>query len=173
MIPSRAYWTQACGTGAFLEAVEREYPRSVLVGIDASKDMLAVARKRLAPGAELMQGRAERLPFDAENFDVVVSSSVLHYIGDPSKVFAELRRILRGGGRLISTDGCEDYLACRICDMFLRLFSRAYHRSYSMREYRALIASAGFADIELRRYRAGWFWGLMTATAKRAWDFCD
>jgi ubiquinone/menaquinone biosynthesis C-methylase UbiE len=156
-----------CGTGALLYALSRTYPTVGLAGVDASQEMLAVARERVGTCAELKQGWAEQIPFGDESFDVVVSSSVFHYIRDPMTALAEMLRVLRSGGRLIITDWCADYLACRVCDLFIGFFDPVHFRIYSLRECRELLDTSEFIAVDVERYKINWLWGLMTVTAKK------
>lgn len=73
-------------------------------GIDASAGMLALARQRLGEQADLRVGDlSEPLPFADGAFDDVVASLVLHYLRDWGPTLAEMRRVLRPGGRLIAS----------------------------------------------------------------------
>ncbi|WP_026328078.1 class I SAM-dependent methyltransferase [Streptomyces sulphureus] len=91
-----------CGSGALFAALRDR--GAVVAGIDASAGMLAVARRRLGEEADLHVGDlSERLPFDDGAFDDVVASLVLHYLEDWGPTLAELRRVLRPGGRLIAS----------------------------------------------------------------------
>jgi ubiquinone/menaquinone biosynthesis C-methylase UbiE len=125
--------------------------------------MLAVARRRLPPAVELRVGWAERLPFDDESFDVVVSCNMFHYIRQPVAALREMGRVLRACGQLVITDWCDDYFLCRICDWYLRLFSPAHVKVYSERQCLRLIEGAGHPQASIERYRISWLWGLMTA----------
>ncbi len=156
-----------CGTGTLLYALSRASPTIRLAGVDASREMLAVARERVGSCAELKQGWAEQIPFVDENFDVVVSSSVFHYIRDPMRALAEMLRVLRSGGRLVITDWCADYLACRVCDLFLGFFDPAHFRVYTLRECRELLEASEFIAVDVELYKINWLWGLMTATAQK------
>src|SRR5256885_962013 len=78
----------------------------------------------------------------------------------------EMRRVLRPGGRLIVTDWCDDYLACRVCSRYLRLFGDNI-KVYRRRECLRLLQEAGYREAEVERYRISWLWGLMTATGSR------
>ena len=117
-----------CGTGALLHELSRSHPAGRLAGLDPVPEMLSVARRRLPPEVDLRQGWAERLPFANEEFDVVVSCNMFHYVGQPAGALREMSRVLRPGGRLVITDWCDDYLACRICSVYLRVFGRARGR---------------------------------------------
>lgn len=152
-----------CGTGALLHQLARIYPQARLVGVDPVPEMLAVARSRLPPRVDLREGWAERLPCADGSFDVVVSCNVFHYIRQPMAALNEMGRVLRPGGKLVITDWCDDYLACRVCDSYLRLFRPAHFKVYRERECVGLLKEAGHPDVDLERYRISWLWGLMTA----------
>lgn len=156
-----------CGTGALLEALSLAAPRAQLAGVDLSGDMLKLARHRLGPAIDLEQACAEKLPFGDAAFDVVVSTNVFHFIRHPVAALREMLRVSKPSGRAVITDWCDDYLACRVCDMFLRAFSRAHFRTYGSKECRELFVEAGFASVYVERYRINCLWGLMTATATK------
>lgn len=89
-----------CGSGP-LSAALRERGAE-MTGFDGSPAMIELARRRLGGGVPLQTADlAEPLPYDDESFDDVVASLVLHYLEDWSAPRAELRRVLRPGGRLI------------------------------------------------------------------------
>jgi ubiquinone/menaquinone biosynthesis C-methylase UbiE len=89
-----------CGPGSVLEQLAAGFDIEG-VGVDASAKMIEVARRE-APGIEFHAGRAEQLPFDDESFDGVVSRMVVHHL-DRRRAFAEMRRVLRPGGRVVIT----------------------------------------------------------------------
>lgn len=88
-----------CGTGHWLEALQA--PGKHLTGLDSSAGMLAQAQKRV-PKAALIRGTAERLPLPANSFDRAFCINALHHFPDKPAFLAEVRRILRPGGRLLS-----------------------------------------------------------------------
>lgn len=77
-------------------------------GVDISDDMLAMARTRPVPdGAAPVEYRtatAEQLPYPDAGFDLAVSTQVLEYVPDVAAALAEMRRVLRPGGRLVLLD---------------------------------------------------------------------
>jgi len=73
--------------------------------------------KEASNGGPLKPGRAERLPFLDEAFDVVVSTSTFHYLRRPGKALREIARVLKPGGEIVITDWCHDYLACHVYDL--------------------------------------------------------
>ncbi|WP_405856407.1 methyltransferase domain-containing protein [Streptomyces sp. NBC_00090] len=101
-VAGRRILDAGCGSGP-LSAALRERG-AVVTGIDASAGMLALARRRLGEDVALhVADLRDRLPFADGAFDDVVSSLVLHYLEDWGPTLAELRRVLRPGGRLIAS----------------------------------------------------------------------
>jgi ubiquinone/menaquinone biosynthesis C-methylase UbiE len=156
-----------CGTGALLWRLAESHSAALLSGVDPVPEMLAVARRRLPAEVELREGWAERLPFAEERFDLVVSCNMFHYIQRPAEALREMRRVLKPGGRLIVTDWCDDYLACRVCSWYLRLSGRARIKVHRQRECLRLLQEAGYREVDAERYRISWLWGLMTARGIR------
>ena len=72
---------------------------AIATGIDASEEMLALARRRL-PGVDLRRADVERLPFPDGAFDAVVGGFVVNHLPRPEAAAAELVRVLAPGGRL-------------------------------------------------------------------------
>lgn len=75
-----------------------------VVGVDPSPVLLRLAADRaLRAGraVELVEGPAERLPFETGSFDTVVTTWTLCTIGDPVAALREARRVLAPGGRLL------------------------------------------------------------------------
>jgi SAM-dependent methyltransferase len=129
-------------------ALERAYRRGVrqLAGADPSEAAVAGLRARAArfPGAELRVERAavEALPFVDGAFDAVLSTNTVYFWPDPAAAFAELRRVLRSGGRLaLGYSGPAK----------LRDFGHITRHGFHFRENEALAALAGAAGLEVLR----------------------
>lgn len=157
-----------CGTGVLLSRLRPALPRSLLIGVDLVGPMLRIARFRLADSANLCQATAEQLPLPDASVDRVVSSNVFHYFRGPELALAEMSRVLQPGGKLVLTDWCDDYLACRICDRILRMVNRAHFKTYRAAELHDMARAAGFSSVGVERYKIDWLWGLMTLTATRS-----
>ena len=163
MIPTARVLDVGCGTGELLRRLRAKYPDAVLAGLDPVEEMLAVARDKLSGKEDFRIGYADALPWSAGLFDVVVSCNMFHYISHPVVALREMARVLRPGGVLVLTDWCDDYLACRLCNLYLRLTNRAFYKTYREAECLDLVRAAGFLDVKLERYKIHWLWGLMTA----------
>jgi ubiquinone/menaquinone biosynthesis C-methylase UbiE len=91
----------ACGTGrhaAYLKELGHE-----VVGVDASFEMLSVARRRL-PVGRLLRGELERLPLPDRAVHLVVCALALTHVADLRRALAEFVRVLEPGGHLVLSD---------------------------------------------------------------------
>jgi SAM-dependent methyltransferase len=95
------------GTGRLLELLAERTQRAL--GVDASREMLALARARLserglADRCSVRLADMYRLPLADARFDVVTMQMVLHYAEDPAAALAEAARVLSPGGTLLVLD---------------------------------------------------------------------
>ena len=91
-----------CGSGPLFAALRDR--GAIVTGFDASAGMLEQARRRLGDGADLrVADLGHPLPYPDGAFDDVIASLVLHYLEDWGPALAELRRVLKPGGRLIAS----------------------------------------------------------------------
>lgn len=123
------------GTGRILQVLAGHIGQGL--GIDLSRDMLAVARanldRREARNCQVRHGDMYRLPLPDGAFAAATLHQVLHFADDPFAVLAEATRVLAPGGRLVAVD-------------------LARHEQEGLRE-RKRHRRLGFADDEV----AGWF----------------
>src|SRR5438874_1832780 len=156
-----------CGTGELLRRLRARDPAARLAGIDPVSEMLAVAKAKLPSDVDLRTGWADGLPWPDASFDIVVSCNVFHYVTYPVPALREMARVLAPGGTMLITDWCDDYLACRLCSLYLRWTGAAFHKIYSAQECEQLLSSVGYTA-RIERYKISWLWGLMTLTARRS-----
>jgi len=94
------------GTGRMLEVLADRYKRGI--GIDSSREMLAVARSRLASAginhAQVRLGDIGDVDLTAGPADVIIVHQVLHYFDDPGRMLAQARRLLKPGGEMVIVD---------------------------------------------------------------------
>jgi SAM-dependent methyltransferase len=99
-VSSRRILDAGCGSGPLSAALRAK--GAVVTGFDVSAAMVDLARQRLGEDADLhVADLSAPLPFADAEFDDVVASLVLHYLEDWSGPLAELRRVLKPGGRLM------------------------------------------------------------------------
>ena len=99
--PSAHVLDVATGTAAVAIALARRYGCRV-TGLDQSREMLETGRRRVARAGlgdriELVEGRAQMLPFDDGSFDGVTATYVLRYVEDVPAAVRELARVARPG----------------------------------------------------------------------------
>lgn len=121
-VAGRRILDAGCGSGPLSAALSAK--GAIVTGVDSSPAMLHLARQRLGADADLHVADLNgTLPFADGSFDDVVASLVLHYLEDWSAPLAELRRVLKPGGRLLVSVNhptvsvvnypAEDYFAVR------------------------------------------------------------
>jgi SAM-dependent methyltransferase len=144
------------GSGGGLDVLlsaKRVGPTGKAYGLDMTDEMLELARRNVAEAGvdnvEFLKGLIEEVPLPDASVDVVISNCVINLSVDKPKVFAEIARVLRPGGRL----GVTDIVAADE----LTPEQRAERGSYagciagalSFAEYRAGLEGAGFRDVEI------------------------
>jgi SAM-dependent methyltransferase len=99
-VAGRRILDAGCGSGPLFGALRDR--GAIVTGFDASAKMVELARRRLGDGADLqVADLGGPLPFPGGTFDDAVACLVLHYLEDWTRPLAELRRVLKTGGRLI------------------------------------------------------------------------
>jgi arsenite methyltransferase len=136
-----------------LVSAKRVGPTGLVFGLDMTEEMLSLARRNAeqagVANAIFLRGVIEDVPLPAESVDVVISNCVINLSVDKPAVFAELRRVVKPGGRIgISDIVAEDRLSPE---------ERADRGSYvgciagalSRSEYEQGLEAAGFEDVSV------------------------
>ena len=142
------------GSGGGLDVLlsaRRVAPGGVAYGLDASPEMLDLARANAAASgvtnARFLHGHIEDIPLPDGHVDVVISNCVINLSTDKPRVLAEAFRILRPGGRL----GVSDVIADEDTDPGqLAAAERevgCLNGALTRRQYPGLLRAAGFTDI--------------------------
>jgi demethylmenaquinone methyltransferase / 2-methoxy-6-polyprenyl-1,4-benzoquinol methylase len=101
-----------CGPGEFTRLAVRHLRSAEAFGLDLTPAMLREARRLLAPTPEgsrirLVRGDAQRLPFAAGRFDLVLSGFVARNLPDLAAAYREFHRVLRPGGTVLTLEITE------------------------------------------------------------------
>jgi SAM-dependent methyltransferase len=144
------------GSGGGLDVLlsaRRVAPDGIAYGVDASTDMLTLARmnagKAQIANARFLQGRIEDIPLPDDHVDVVISNCVINLSGDKPRVLAEAFRVLRPGGRL----GISDVTADDATDAAWRAQAEqqvgCLAGTLTQTEYQRLLIAAGFSNVTI------------------------
>jgi ubiquinone/menaquinone biosynthesis C-methylase UbiE len=136
-----------------LLSARRVGPKGKAYGLDMTEEMLALAlankTRAGVTNVEFLKGYIEDVPLPAATVDVVISNCVINLSPDKAKVFAEMYRVLKPGGRVAVADV--------VASDGLSPTQRAERGSYvgciagalGFSEYRAGLQAAGFEDVEI------------------------
>ncbi|MBC8451117.1 MAG: methyltransferase domain-containing protein [Planctomycetes bacterium] len=141
-----------CGTGFFLAELEAQHPGSV--GLDISHEMLKVSDEYV-PGARLVTGDAEKLPFQKGCFDVVFCKGSLHHTRDHVGFLANCREVLGKDGLLIMSEPCNDNPIIRMARALLYKKSEHFDvgdQGFTKKGIVGLCEAAGFEVTKVKKY---------------------
>ena len=98
----------ACGPGNFTRSFARAADGGLVVGLDASETMLAIAvRKTEGANLAYVRGDACTLPFRDGSFDAICCFAALYLIQEPMRALDEIARVLAPGGRVALLSSCN------------------------------------------------------------------
>jgi len=162
------------GIDAFLAAREVG-PQGRVIGVDMTASMIARARENAAKGGyanvEFRLGEIENLPVADSSVDVIISNCVINLSPDKPRVFAEARRALKPGGRLV----ISDLVLTKALPDKVRQSIEAYVgcvAGASLKDdYLKFVRDAGFHDVTIVEERGYGQSGLPAVVVEeKAWD---
>lgn len=143
-----------CGRGTdTIEVAKKVGKDGKAVGLDLTESMVAMATERAlakkVDNIEFVHGDIEDLPFPMNTFDGVISNCVINHAKDKGKVYREIQRILKPGGRFVVSDPVtRDPLPNEVKedpDAWAQCFGGAITEE----EYLHSIHSAGFGTVDI------------------------
>jgi len=147
------------GSGGGLDVLlsaRRTGPNGIAYGLDASTDMLALARANAAQAgagnARFLHGHIEDIPLPGDHADVVISNCVINLSADKLRVLAEAFRVLKPGGRL----GVSDVIADETGEQQRAAAEQragCLAGTLTRSEYHDLLTAAGFSSIRITATR--------------------
>jgi SAM-dependent methyltransferase len=138
-----------CGTGHWLEGLSS--PARWVVGLDFSAGMLTQAgMQKNSP--DLLQGRAEELPFPVGSFDLVFCVNAIHHFQRQNDFIGQARRVLRPGGALavLGMNPHNHRNDWYVYKYFEGTFETDLRRFPSWEQVLDWMSAAGFENVELR-----------------------
>jgi SAM-dependent methyltransferase len=137
-----------------LLSAQRVGPTGIAYGLDMTDEMLELARRNAeaagATNARFLKGEIEAVPLPAGSVDVVISNCVINLSTDKPRVFAEIARVLRPGGRMSVSDVVADDSLAAADRAALGDYAGCIAGALSFSEYAAGLAAAGLAEIAIR-----------------------
>lgn len=138
------------GLDVFL-AARQVGPSGRAIGIDMTPDMLALARSNAEKGdyknTEFLEGQIDAIPLSDETADVVISNCVINLAPDKTKVFREIYRVLKPGGRVAVSDiALKQELPDELAASAAALVG-CIAGAISIEDYRQGLKAAGFAEV--------------------------
>lgn len=136
-----------------LLSAKRVGPTGKAYGLDMTDEMLDLARTNQAEAGvtnvEFIKGTIEEIPLADDSVDVIISNCVINLSGDKPQVLREAARVLRPGGRFAVTDVIADDNMDEATRADMQEWTGCIAGALTDREFRDLLADAGFTDIEL------------------------
>jgi len=144
-----------CGAGIdLLLAAELVGPGGRAIGVDMTEAMLAAARQAVADSGqtnvEVREGLIEDLPVATASVDRVISNCVINLSPQKRRVFAEIARVLRPGGRMLVYDIIAEELSEDVRND-LRLYESCVGGALSEREYLEGLQAVGLVDVAITK----------------------
>jgi SAM-dependent methyltransferase len=144
------------GSGAGIDillAGKKVGPGGRVIGIDMTDEMIEKARENIARSGlthvEVRKGIIEELPVESSSVDWAISNCVINLSPEKPRVFAEIARVLKPGGRMLVSDIVVDALPQRLRED-QGLYSSCIAGAISEKEYLSGLRGAGLAEVEVR-----------------------
>ena len=144
------------GSGAGIDlllAARKVGPAGRVIGIDMTDEMIARAEENIREAGldhvEVRRGIIEDLPLEDASVDWVISNCVINLSPEKPRVFAEIARVLRPGGRMLISDIVAEELPEWI-RRSAELYGSCIAGAISEAEYLAGLRAAGLIDVEVR-----------------------
>ena len=140
-----------------LLSARRVGPGGKAYGLDMTDEMLALARENQrraeVENAEFLKGEIENIPLPEASVDVVISNCVINLSADKDRVFREIFRVLKPGGRLAVADVVVRGEVPERIRRSIELWAGCIAGALEENEYRRRLEAAGFTEISIEPYR--------------------
>jgi ubiquinone/menaquinone biosynthesis C-methylase UbiE len=145
-----------CGRGVGAEIVLDSFGADTVDGFDLDPRMVAQARARLAPRgarARFWVGDATAIPVPDASYDAVFDFGIIHHVPDWRRALAEVRRVLKPGGRLYAEEVLDRFI---LNPVVRRVLDHPEDDRFDRAGFSAALAEAGLDPAD-ERDLLGWF----------------
>ncbi|HZN06777.1 MAG TPA: methyltransferase domain-containing protein [Pyrinomonadaceae bacterium] len=126
-------------------------PEAHGVATEFSREMLKIARTKTRPsGVQLLQNRAEDLPFKNHAFDAAFATLVFCSVESPLKAFAELRRVVRPGGMVVLLEHVRPRGVLGPVFDLMNVFTSRLFDDHVNRRTAKLVSEAGLEVVDVK-----------------------
>ncbi len=140
------------GFDCFLTAT-KVGPGGKVIGIDMTPEMVekakANAKKNKVENVEFKIGEIENLPIEDNSVDVVISNCVINLSADKPKVFKEIYRVLKPGGRIAISDIALLKELPKKIQQSMEAYIGCVAGAIPIKEYQKIVRSAGLKDVQV------------------------
>jgi SAM-dependent methyltransferase len=123
------------------------------IGVDMTPEMLSRARANAAKGGfanvEFREGRLESLPVASGTIDALTSNCVINLVPDKERVFREIHRVLKPGGRLVISDIVLDGKLPEAIEKDVYAYVGCVSGALQRETYFETVRNAGLAEVEI------------------------
>lgn len=151
------------GPGFISLELAKLLPGIDVIGLDLSETMIEMAEKNakaygLSKRVRFKQGDAAEMPFEDDSFDLIVSSGSLHHWDEPDRIFNEVHRVLKPGGRALVSDLRGDTPKERIEEWARTIDSRvmrwglrhSFREGYTAQGIEEIVGATPFVEPEVK-----------------------
>lgn len=136
-----------CGTGELLKRLLTVHPDlTQVIGYDPVEEMLQQAQDKIQQFPEHTRKKVKlqnHKNFETR-FDIIVSTSVLHYLAQPHLELSNLKSVLQKNGLLILLDYTKKGLLAKYFEWVIKRIDAMHHKAYHPHQIREMVGSAGF-----------------------------
>lgn len=153
------------GTARIPILICQQRPQWHITGIDMAKSMIEIGRKNvdkagLQQHITLELADAKRLPYRDEQFDMVISNSLIHHLPEPLPFLQEIKRVMNRDGAILLRDlirpesaeiinNLVDSIGEEYDEHQKKLFRDSLYAAFTLDEVKALIQQAGLPDVNV------------------------
>lgn len=143
-----------CGGGANIERMLKECPQGCVNGLDYSEESVRMSRKKnekdLGKRCVIVQGDVSRLPYKAQQYDLITAFETIYFWPDLTGCFEGIRHIIKPGGQFMITcemsDPSDTTWTSKIDGMTV----------YSPEDLKDRLLKAGFSSVAVDTAKKSW-----------------
>jgi arsenite methyltransferase len=128
-----------------------------VTGLDMTEPMILKARENCAKlkfsNVEFVLGDIEKMPFEQEIFDVVISNCVLNLVPDKTKAFSEIFRVLKRGGHFCVSDVVIKGKLSEKMKKDAEMYAGCVSGASEMNDYLKIVENSGFLNLNVHKQK--------------------